>query len=111
MTNTDYKAIAENAENILSTAQKELYWLKGLGEYDLSGIEAMRDAITELLAENERIVAESKQCHEQNDRLVSEHIKLRAALERVKEAAWHHRECPMWESGARCDCGLNEVLN
>jgi uncharacterized protein YPO0396 len=39
--------------------------------------------LAQLTAENERIVAESKQCHEQNDRLVSERMKLRAALREV----------------------------
>ena len=45
-----------------------------------------RERIAELEAENQRVVAESKQCHEQNDRLVSERLKIKAENERLREA-------------------------
>ena len=50
--------------------------------------------IKELEAENIRIVGEAKQCHEQNDRLVSEHYVLRTENRRLREALEYLRgEC------------------
>lgn len=41
------------------------------------------DAIKELQAENERLVAESKQCHESNDELCSEHVQLKSQIKKL----------------------------
>lgn len=53
--------------------------------YLLDGFSLAQAEIDRLRAENERIVSESEQCHSRNDELVSDHIALRAELEKAQE--------------------------
>jgi len=68
----------------LGGAGQRIYTTAGRGYEKQKYVRA--DCIEELEAENERIVAESKQCHETNDALVSEHIALKAENAKLRDA-------------------------
>ena len=61
------------------------------GFYDTESFDCyicdMEQQLAVLSLENIRIVLEAKQCHEQNDRLVTEHYELRRELAELREAA------------------------
>jgi RNA polymerase-binding transcription factor DksA len=69
------------------------------------------DRISGLETENERIVAESKQCHGQNDRLASEHMQLRKRIRELEERLIATGTCPDCGAEIRCSYRKGKPYN